>query len=173
MRDLKEITAEELMLRYQTHSPDEAYAAFNELYSRYSQRVFNFLNKKVKNSVDGEDLLQKVFIKIHESKHLYSAKYKFEQWLFVIARTQALDYFRANKRYQDRMANYEPEVLESSEVDMSLLKNLDSDQQELLEMKFIDELSYQEIAKIVNKSEVSLRKTLSRMVGRLKKGEAL
>lgn len=161
------------MLRYQTHSPDEAYAAFNELYSRYSQRVFSFLNKKVKNSADGEDLLQKVFIKIHESKHLYSPKYKFEQWLFVIARTQALDYFRANKRYQDRMANYEPEVLESSEVDMSLLKNLDSDQQELLEMKFIDELSYQEIAKIVNKSEVSLRKTLSRMVGRLKKGEAL
>lgn len=161
------------MLRYQTHSPDEAYAAFNELYSRYSQRVFNFLNKKVKNAADGEDLLQKVFIKIHESKHLYSPKYKFEQWLFVIARTQALDYFRANKRYQDRMANYEPEVLESSEVDMSLLKNLDSDQQELLEMKFIDELSYQEIAKIVNKSEVSLRKTLSRMVGRLKKGEAL
>jgi RNA polymerase sigma-70 factor (ECF subfamily) len=173
LRDLKEITAEELMLRYQTHSPDEAYAAFNELYSRYSQRVFNFLNKKVKNSADGEDLLQKVFIKIHESKHLYSNKYKFEQWLFVIARTQTLDYFRANKRYKDRIANYEPEVLESSEVDMSLLKNLDSDQQELLEMKFIDELSYQEIAQIVNKSEVSLRKTLSRMVGRLKKGEAL
>lgn len=174
MKDLKQITAEELMLRYQTHSPDEAYAAFNELYFRYSQRVFNFLNKKVKNSADGEDLLQKVFIKIHESKHLYSAKYKFEQWLFVIARTQALDYFRANKRYQDRIANYEYEVLgPSDEVDMSLLKNLDSDQQELLEMKFIDELSYQEIAKIVNKSEVSLRKTLSRMVGRLKKGEAL
>lgn len=161
------------MLRYQTHSPDEAYAAFNELYSRYSQRVFNFLNKKIKNAADGEDLLQKVFIKIHESKHLYSSKYKFEQWLFVIARTQALDYFRANKRYLDRMASYEVEVFESSEVDMSLLENLDSDQQELLEMKFIDELSYQEIAKIVNKSEVSLRKTLSRMVGRLKKGEAL
>jgi DNA-directed RNA polymerase specialized sigma24 family protein len=40
-------------------------------------------------------------------------------------------------------------------------------------MKFIDELSYQEISKIVNKSEVSLRKTLSRMVGRLNKGESL
>lgn len=161
------------MLRYQTHSPDEAYAAFNELYSRYSQRVFNFLNKKVKNTADGEDLLQKVFIKIHESKHLYKSKYKFEQWLFVIARTQALDYFRASKRYKDRISQYEAEEMKTLDVDMSLLKNLDADQQELLEMKFIDELSYQEIAKIVNKSEVSLRKSLSRLVGRLNKGEAL
>ena len=68
--NLKKLTAEELMLSYQTHSPTEAYNAFNELYTRYSQRVFNFLNKKVKNSADSEDLLQKVFIKIHESKHL-------------------------------------------------------------------------------------------------------
>lgn len=161
------------MLSYQTHSPEEAYAAFNELYSRYSQRVFNFLNKKVKNSADSEDLLQKIFIKIHESKHLYKSKYKFEQWLFVIARTQALDHFRASKRYKDRISQYEVEENVASDVDLSSLKNLDSDQQELLEMKFIDELSYQEIAKIVNKSEVSLRKTLSRMVGRLKKGEVL
>jgi RNA polymerase sigma factor (sigma-70 family) len=160
------------MLRYQTHSPDEAYAAFNELYSRYSQRVFNFLNKKVKNSADTEDLLQKVFIKIHESKHLYKSKFKFEQWLFVIARTQALDYFRANKRYKERIARYTPEEKLEVDVDMSSLKNLDADQQELLEMKFIDELSYQEIAKIVNKSEVSLRKTLSRLVGRLNNGVA-
>ena len=168
--DLKKLTAEELMLHYQTHSPTEAYNAFNELYTRYSQRVFSFLNKKVKNSADCEDILQKVFIKIHESKHLYKNKYKFEQWLFVIAKTQTLDYFRANKRYQDRLNKFEPEVFEQIEVDMSLLKSLDADQQELLEMKFIDELSYLEISKIVNKSEVSLRKTLSRVVGRLNKG---
>ena len=160
------------MLSYQTHSPTEAYNAFNELYTRYSQRVFNFLNKKVKNSADSEDLLQKVFIKIHESKHLYKNKYKFEQWLFVIARSQALDYFRSSKRYQDRLNKYEHELYEQEEdeVDMSVLINLDSDQLELLEMKFIDELSYQEISKIVNKSEVSLRKTLSRVVARLNKG---
>jgi len=173
LKDLKLIPAEELMLRYQTHSPEEAFAAFNELYSRYSQRVFSFLCKKVKNSADAEDLLQRVFIKIHECKHLYKSKYKFEQWLFVIARTQALDYFRTNKRYQNKISQYQPEEVTSSDVDMSFLKTLDSDQQELLQMKFIDELSYQEISKIVNKSEVSLRKTLSRMVGRLKDGVAL
>lgn len=161
------------MLIYQTHSPTEAYEAFNELYARYSQRVYNFLNKKVKNAADSDDLLQKVFIKIHESKHLYKNKFKFEQWLFVIARSQALDFFRSNQRYMQRLKNFTPEENSQSEVDLSILGNLESDQQELLEMKFIDELSYLEISKIVNKSEVSLRKSLSRIVGRLKKGEAL
>ncbi len=160
------------MLIYQTHSPNEAYEAFGELYARYSQRVFNFLSKKTKNQTESEDLLQKVFMKIHESKHLYNEKFKFEQWLFVIARTQALDYFRSSKRYQERLKKYEPES-NYDEADTSVLADLSADQHELLEMKFIDDLSYQEISKIVNKSEVSLRKSVSRLLARLNKGEAL
>lgn len=162
------------MLRYQTHSPAEAYEAFNELYQRYSQRVFNFVSSKVKNCADSEDLLQKVFIKVHESKHLYNGKYKFEQWVFVIARTTILDFFRSNKRYLNRLKNVEVETVDQAlEVDLTPLEGLDTDQLELLEMKFIDELSYLEISKVLNKSEVSLRKTVSRMMNRLKKGEAV
>ncbi|MBC7539682.1 MAG: RNA polymerase sigma factor [Bacteriovorax sp.] len=175
MPELKELTAEELMLQYQTYSPDEAYAAFSELYRRYSQRVFNFLNKKTKNQADSEDLLQKIFIRIHESKHQYKEKFKFEQWLFVIARSQALDHFRAAKRYDQRIMN--AGAIETVKLiyaeNSDLRSQLDSDQHELLEMKFIDELSYQEISFVLNKSEVSLRKTVSRLIGRLKKGEAL
>jgi RNA polymerase sigma-70 factor (ECF subfamily) len=175
--NIKGLTAEELMLRYQTHSPDEAYDAFNELYSRYSQRVFNFLNLKLKNHADCEDLLQKIFIKIHDSKHLYKEKYKFEQWLFVIARSQLLDFFRAQKRYEKKISTAllaeNLQIQTSSEVDLSPVEGLDVDQMDLLQMKFIDELSYLEISKLLNKSEVSLRKTLSRLVGRIKKGEAL
>lgn len=161
------------MLIYQTHSPTEAYEAFGELYSRYSTRVFNFLNKKTRSQSDSEDLLQKVFLKIHESKHLYKDKFKFEQWLFVIARTQVLDHFRSTKRYQERLKKIDTSDDVSEKVDLSDYFNLESDQKELLEMKFIDELSYEEISKVLNKSEVSLRKSVSRLVSRLKKGEAL
>ena len=161
------------MLRYQTYSPEEAYAAFDELYNRYAQRVFNFLNKKVKNQSESEDLLQKVFLKIHESKHHYNEKYKFEQWLFVIARSQALDHFRATSRYQKRLDGFAAIETNPASEDFLDLPHLDEDQKELLEMKFIDELSYQEISKIVNVSEVSLRKKVSRLIGRLKKGEII
>lgn len=173
MANLTQVTSEELMDLYQTAHPDEAYKAFTELYNRYSQRVYNYLQGKVKNSADSDDLLQKIFIKVHESKHLYKNKYKFEQWIFVIARTQVLDFFRANRRYKERLAKLGPEESSSLEVDLSLFNKLDESQRELLEMKYIDELSYEEISKIVNKSEVSLRKSLSRMISGLKKGEAL
>jgi RNA polymerase sigma factor (sigma-70 family) len=172
MLNLKLMTAEELMLLYQTDSPENAYEAFNELYSRYSGKVYNFLKKKTSNAADSDDLLQKVFIKIHESKHLYKNKYKFEQWLFVIARTQVLDHFRSVKRYQSRLEKnelYENDAHESEHT----LPEMDADQKELLEMKFVDELSYQEISKLVNKSEVSLRKTVSRLLARFNKGEAV
>lgn len=173
MANLKQQSAEELMNVYQTAHPDEAYSAFNELYYRYSQRVFYFIQSKIKNQANTEDVMQKVFIKIHESKHQYNSKFKFEQWLFVIARSQVLDFFRAEKRYSERIKNAETTEAASIESDLTVFNKLDESQRELLELKYIDDLSYQEISKLVNKSEVSLRKSLSRMISGLKKGEAL
>jgi RNA polymerase sigma-70 factor (ECF subfamily) len=169
--DLTTKTAEELMNIYQQKSPELAYEAFHELYRRFSQNVFSFLMKKLKNHADAEDLLQKVFIKIHESKHLYNNRYKFEQWLFVIARTSVIDHFRSTKRYQKRLLENAPPVVyeESIATDLELL--ISEDQKELLKMKYIDELSYNEMANLLNKSESSLRKMVSRIVINLKKGE--
>lgn len=161
------------MVIYQKHSPEEAYAAFNELYGRYAHKVFSFLVKKVRNQIDAEDLLQKVFIKVHESKHLFKTKFKFEQWLFVIARTSVLDHMRASSRYQNRLAKISADIApESEQTSREGLSSLNEDQKEMLEMKFIDELSYQEMAGLLNKSETSLRKTVSRLMINLRKGDA-
>lgn len=163
------------MLRYQTHSPDEAFRAFNELYSRYSKRVYSYLSSKLSNAYDRDDLLQKVFIKVHDSKHLYKNTYKFEQWLFVIAKTQILDHFRSAKRYKERLNNAEESLgqalQEKGNLREDFLTFINSDQLEMLEMKYIDDLSYQEMSAILGKSDVSLRKSLSRLIGKLRKGE--
>lgn len=170
-------TPEELMLIYKNNSPDEAVLAFNELYGRFSQRVYNYLNSKTKNPALSDDLLQKVFIKVHESKHLYDPKYKFEQWIFVIARTSTLDSFRSEKRYEERLKKYEsPDVqlppsedLDSYNLEtMDGLKDLEAHEIELLEMKYVDDLSYSEISKVLGKSETSLRKSVSRMMARMR-----
>ncbi|MBC7538581.1 MAG: sigma-70 family RNA polymerase sigma factor [Bacteriovorax sp.] len=162
------------MIIYQQKSPELAYVAFHELYRRFSQNVFSFLIKKLKNEADAEDLLQKIFIKIHESKHLYNEKYKFEQWLFVIARTSVIDHFRSNKRYEKKIASISSiDHSENIESDIELINSiaLDEVQKELLKMKYIDELSYKEMAGLLNKSESSLRKMVSRLVINLRQGE--
>jgi len=175
---VKNYSAEDLMVIYQQKSPELAFLAFEELYRRFSAKVFSFLLKKCKNQADAEDLLQKVFIKVHESKHLYQDKYKFEQWVFVIARTSLLDHFRANKRYVARVEKLAQRPDEAETVVSAAdygpdldLKRLDEDQREMLEMKYIDQLSYQEMARLFNKSEGSLRKMVSRLVINFRKGE--
>ncbi len=162
------------MVIYQQHSPEEAFFAFNELYVRFGHKVFSYVLKKLRNQSDAEDLLQKIFFKVHESKHLYNVKYKFEQWLFVIARTSVLDHFRSKKRYEKKLGRILEELNHQSDAfaDLSteLLSPLSEDQKEILEMKYIDEMTYQEMAALLNKSETSLRKMVSRMMLNLKKG---
>ena len=162
------------MISYQTHSPEEAYDAFVELYRRYSGRVFQYLNAKTRNAADSEDLLQKVFFKIHESKHLYKERFTFEQWLFVIARTTLLDHFRSSGRHMRKIEAFAENLNASDDqkdYDLGFLETLPKEQQEILNLKFIDELSYLEMANVLGKSEVSLRKSVSRLIGKIKKGE--
>ena len=179
MLDLKKHTAEELMLIYQNNHPDEAYRAFEEIYFRYKNRVYSYLTSKVKNAEqDCEDLLQKIFIKFHEKKHLYSIQYKCEQWLFVIARTQLIDYFRATKKEIYRVESITNQFIWNEPIDNQIqdideLKNLSINQREFLELKIIDELSYQEMSQILNKSETSLRKSFSRLIHKMKNGEVI
>lgn len=175
-KSVEKHSAEELMIIYQQKSPELAARAFLVLYRRYGQRVYSFLLKKCRNQADAEDLLQKVFIKVHESKHLYKSEFKFEQWLFVIARTSVLDSFRSHDRYAKRIKKWGSEHqghadLQNSKNEDSL-QSLSADQKEMLEMKYIDDLTYQEMARHFNKSEGSLRKTVSRLLINLRKGEA-
>lgn len=163
---LKDKTSNELMKFYQLEPPLVAYEAFDELYRRYGQRVFSYLNKKLKNYADAEDVLQKVFIKVHESKHLFNEKYNFEQWIFVIARSAAIDHFRMKSREQKNSKLVE---LDQNIMEFFPELHLDKDQLELLELKYIDELSYKELSRILNKSEISLRKLVSRITSNLRR----
>jgi RNA polymerase sigma factor (sigma-70 family) len=171
IESLKELSAEQLMVIYQQNSPEEAFEAFNELYFRFSHKVFSFIQKKVRNQADAEDILQKVFIKIHESKHLYKIKFKFEQWIFIIARSAVMDFFRARSRYDNRIAKTESLTEKTETLEAENFNSLSEDQKELLELKFIDELTYQEMSALLQKSEPSIRKMVSRIMINLRKGD--
>jgi len=169
-------TAEELMQIYVDGHPDMAIMAFNELYERYSERIYQYALKKMQIRSDAEDVLQKVFLKLHTSKHLFNPKFKFEQWIFVIAKTSVLDALRKRVRDVQKIEALfsEKELflpIESKEMNsFDPLETLDGEKKQLLEWKYVDELSYNEIAKLVNKSEASLRKTMSRLIFKLKEG---
>jgi len=169
--------ASELMELYQSAHPDIAMVAFNELYARYSARVYRYLMKKTRSKDVSDEVIQLTFLKLHESKHLYDNKYNFEQWIFIIAKTKLLDFLRANKRQNLKIEHYQENlssdhfiahISEQDEKDILDFFNLEDDQKELLKMKYLDELSYQEMAKKLGKTEISLRKSVSRVLARIK-----
>lgn len=159
---------EELMQIFRDGNSELAYLAFEVLYRRSSGPLYSFLLTKTKNKEDAQDLLQKTYFKIHQCQNLYDSKFKFEQWLYTIAKNLTLDEFRKINREKVKLENFKQSSFESlEELNLVNLDSLVGFDRELLELKFVDEMSYLEISKILNKSEVSLRKMVSRILKRL------
>ena len=157
------------MIIYRDSNPDMAYQAFEILYQRTSPSLYNFLLKKSRQAEEAQDLLQKTYFKVHQSKELYNSKYKFEQWLFTIAKNLILDEWRKKTRENKKIENFKTsdQFIDSFQIEKEMDLKLSESDRELLELKYIDEHTYLEISSVLNKTEVSLRKMVSRIVKKL------
>lgn len=72
-------------------------SAFDELLSRYGDRIYAFLVGKTGNNEDAKDLTQTVFIKAYRNLSKYDAKYKFTTWIFCIARREFASFYRRRR----------------------------------------------------------------------------
>lgn len=171
---------EEMMRRYLSGDTQ----AFAEIYRRHSTKVYAYLHKKLSIRAEVEDLHQAVFLKFHRVRHRYDPKYPVLQWLFVIARTSLVDFYRKQGRQVpaaegvtlENVAEIIPAGETSPESSqspgLSALEGLSQDQRQLVEMKYIDELTYEEMAARLGRSSESLRQTVSRALRKIR-GEAM
>ena len=74
--------------------------AFNELFHRYSQKIYNFARKHLEREEDAQDLLQDVFITIWNRRKEIDEKRSFNGYLFAITLNAIRKYFR--KKVKDR-----------------------------------------------------------------------
>ncbi len=165
-----EKTDEELMSEYQLGSED----AFSELYRRHSGKVLAFVRRRIADPQKVSEVYQEVFVKMHKSKHLYNRTLPYLPWLFSISRTVVLDSLRAQGR----------QIVETTEPDLGVfpsqakneylidlephLASLSSTQRAALELRCVDEKTFEEIAAVLRTSPVNVRKLVSRGLKRLK-----
>ncbi len=79
--------------------------AYNELFHKYSQKVYNFSVKHLENEEDAKDLVQEIFMKIWDMKKEINEKKSFNAFLFTISLNLIRDYFRKkvkNRKLVDR-----------------------------------------------------------------------
>ncbi len=80
-------------------------SAFNELFYRYKLPVFNYIKRMVKDKEVAEDIFQEVFFRVIKGLRHYKEKGKFCAWLFKIAHSLTMDYFRKKSVILNPLAN--------------------------------------------------------------------
>lgn len=144
--------------------------AFGSLYDAYLERIYRFVYFRVEDQQTAEDITSQVFLKAWENLgrfHIGGAP--FLAWLYTIAHNAVIDYYRTRKvtAALDDVRLSDPghaEFVENgidSAVEMDSIKialqTLTDDQRQVLLLKFIDEMSNEEIARHLGKREGAIR----------------
>jgi len=147
-------------------------AAFTKLVERYQQPVMNFIQRSLRDETEAEDLAQMVFLQVYKSRARYRRTARFTTWLFTIARNLCLNEIRRRSRHpadsleetyadsedqprlqiEDPTAPSAPDKLlhrELSEKVAAAVAGLPENQRSAILLCRQEDLSYEEMAKIL------------------------
>jgi len=153
--------------------------ALGVLYERYVERVFNYIYYRVNSKQDAEDLCSQTFLRIVRSLPTTDIRKNFAAWLFTIARNIVTDFYR---KPNDTQA-LDPELLGAIPESMGIgyvginidesiflkeaISSLTEEQREVLRLRFAGELTFKEIAAVLDKSEMQTKRFYYKVIAQL------
>ncbi len=169
-----EMTDEQLMSLIKAGQLDH----LNELFTRFSKRIYNYFLKSTLERSDSDDLTQELFIRVMKYRNSYKDGFSVQFWIFQIARNMVKDHFRKMKVHKDQFNPVEvmPEVEE--EVDEEArerekklhmaMKQLTDEKRELLVLSKFQGLKYEQIARMRNTTVSNIKVQVHRTIKELK-----
>ena len=167
MNNLKTLTDETLVRLYVEGNNE----AFNVLLDRYESKVFTYINYIVRNKEVAEDLFQDTFMRVVATLKdgKYAEQQKFSAWLMRITHNILVDYFR-HLNNEKNISNDENEIdlfndiklADENNVEMQIIrtqnlngveriiKMLPENQQEIINLRYYQDMSFKEIAVMLN-----------------------
>ena len=145
--------------------------AFASVYDEYIGKVYKFIYYKVKTQQQAEDLTSQVFTKLLE--YISSGKEikSIQATIYTVARNQVVDHYRSLKQeapiefaMKEASVSFEGEMEDKEgvlEIEAALRK-LKGEAKEAMILRYIDDYSIKEVAKIMNKSEGAVRVMIHR-----------
>ena len=155
--------------------------AFEELYLLHFDQIYSYLQLRVGNKHDAEDLTNQTFVKMIESIDRFEWRNPISAWLFRIAHNLAMDHFRSRRRWQPEEEPPEPPGSEERSAEdeafraigqqsmFELIESLSEDQQQVLTLKFAFDFSNAEVGTILGKSEGAVKSLQHRALGSLQR----
>jgi RNA polymerase sigma-70 factor (ECF subfamily) len=159
--------------------------AFQLIVKRYTGPIVNYVNSMICDYDMAVDLAQETFIRVFQNARRYERKYQFSTWIYRIATNLAIDEIRSRKRrgrffFMNAFPNYERdeiklEISDGKPAPDELLSNrelrgtlaqaiscLPPKYRTVFVLKEVHELSYPEIAEILDESEGTVKSRLHR-----------
>jgi len=154
--------------------------AFGGLYEHYVQPVYRYLYSRVGSSHEAEDLTSQTFFSAYEGMPRYRERGHFSAWLFRIAQSKLMDYFRKNKTWvyeveestegSSDAADTLNDLIEDEELRQIrfLIRRLRDNEKELIRLRYVADLTFVEMAEVLGKREDAVRKSHDRLLARLR-----
>lgn len=145
--------------------------AFSHLYEQNVTRIYNYIFYRIGSEADAEDLTARVFHRAFSHIEKYQEKgVPFTAWLYRIAHNLTANWYRDTRRRKEvsleehvdlphlaDLPEREMERIQEKELLMKALHRLPSDRQQLILLKFLEDLSNGEIATIMGKTEGAIK----------------
>ena len=142
--------------------------AFTYLLDHYWNEVYGFMLKRTENETDAEDIAIETFSKAFDKIATYNPEFQFNTWLIAIAKNVHIDMLRKKKstifveitNEENQLAYYvadtTPSVEDALIIEQNLsrllqfIKELKPHYQEVIQLRYFQEMSYQEISEQLN-----------------------
>ena len=151
--------------------------SFTILVDRYKDLVFTLALRMLKNREEAEEVAQDTFIKTYKSLEKFKGDSKFSTWIYRVAYNSCLDRIKKNKKHLNDVEINEftehqvvsidnaldkMEIKEREDAIQKCIETLPSEESFLLTLYYFDDLSLEEISKIVGITANSIKVKLFR-----------
>ena len=163
--------------------------AFEALARRYEKKLLNFLYRFVSNRSQAEDLVQQTLLKVYNNRLRFKNRGKFSTWMYTIAANLARDYLRKYKKYhfisldepvgdnsniidfyrapeEKKMTSLETK--EMAQIVRMAVDQLPGEQRMAILLSHYEQMSYENIAQVLNCAKGTVKSRIFRARARLK-----
>jgi RNA polymerase sigma factor (sigma-70 family) len=155
--------------------------ALGQLYELYYERIFRFCVYRLFSKEAAEDVTSTVFLAVARSIRTFPGRTEedFRNWLYAIAANNANAYIRKTSRRKELFEkaalmtaagtnnDHDPQNLNWPRLYAAILK-LKPKHQTIITLRFFENLEFEQIAKIINAREATVRMTLHRILKKLR-----
>lgn len=152
------------------------------LFERYHRQLYRFIFHMAGDKELSEDMVQNAFLRMLKYRKNFTGSGEFRNWMYHVARNVMHDHFRIDKRIPSHNSLYEfaETIAGEQSADGQLekqqelkileiaMKNLSDENRELLVLYRFQELSYREIALVLETTEGAIKVRVHRAMNQLK-----